>query len=156
VVRRKLQENHPEGEIVLPPNRENVRNSPIIKGICGTLVAHLDHVLHPHLGADYATSSGQSRLFGDVVWVLFIAAQAADGVCTYVGLRLFGIGMEGNPLIGWYAATFGIGPALAAAKLLAATCAAFLHTVGRHVTLASLTIVYLIGAVWPWVEILWP
>jgi hypothetical protein len=120
------------------------------------LVAHLDHVLHRHEGADYARSSGQPRLFGDVVWVLFIAAQAADGVCTYLGLRLFGIGMEGNPLIGWYAATFGIGPALASAKLLAATCAAFLHTVGRHVTLASLTIVYLIGAVWPWVEILWP
>ena len=33
--------------------------------------------------------AGHSRLFGDIVWVLFISAQAADGVCTYVGLRMF-------------------------------------------------------------------
>jgi len=102
------------------------------------------------------TPPGQSRLFGDVVWVLFVAVQAADGVCTYVGLQLFGIGMEGNPLIGWHAATFGIGTALVSAKLLAATCAAFLHSVGRHITLALLTIVHLVGAVWPWSRILWP
>ena len=99
---------------------------------------------------------GHPRLFGDVIWVLFIGAQAADGVFTYLGLRVFGVGMEGNPLISWYAATFGIGAALASAKLLAATCAAFLHLVGRHVTLAVLTIVYLVGAVWPWSELLWP
>jgi len=103
-----------------------------------------------------ANAIGQRRLFGDVIWVLFIGAQAADGVFTYLGLRVFGVGMEGNPLISWYAATFGVGAALASAKLLAATCAAFLHLIGRHVTLAVLTIVYLVGAVWPWSELLWP
>lgn len=97
-----------------------------------------------------------SRLFGDVVLVSFIGAQAADGVCSYVGLRVFGIGIEGNPLIVWYAATFGIGIALTGAKLLAATCAAFLHCAGRHRTVGFLTIVYLAGAVWPWTQILWP
>lgn len=124
-------------------------------GWCGTSVAHLDHVRGPEC-VDNTRARGQSRLFGDIVWVLFVGAQAADGVFTYVGLRLFGVEMEGNPLIGWYAATLGIGTALASAKLLATTCAAFLHVVGRHLTLASLTIVYLVGAVWPWVEVLWP
>ncbi len=77
-------------------------------------------------------------------------------MCTYLGLRVFGIEMEGNPLIGWYATTFGIGAALVVAKLVAAVCAGFLHRVGRHRTLASLTILYLVGAVWPWTNILWP
>lgn len=98
----------------------------------------------------------QRSLFGDVIWVLFISAQAADGVLTYLGLRSFGIGMEGNPLISWYAATFGVGVALTSAKLLAAGCAAFLHYLGRHLTLASLTVLYLLGAVWPWTQLLWP
>ena len=110
--------------------------------------------------APASTVSGKapehSRMFGDVIWVLFIAAQAADGVFTYLGLRVFGIGMEANPLLSWYALTFGIGTALASAKLLAAGCAAFLHCVGRHHTLASLTVLYLLGAVWPWTQLLWP
>ena len=119
------------------------------------MVARTEDVHEPTVEAS-AGGNGHPRLFGDVIWVLFIAAQAADGVFTYLGLRVFGIAMEGNPLISWYATTFGIGTALASAKLLAATCAAFLHLVGRHVTLAVLTIVYLIGAVWPWSELLWP
>ena len=97
-----------------------------------------------------------SRAFGNSVWILFVAAQAADGVCTYVGLRTFGIGMEGNPLLLWYAEAFGIGVTLVSAKLLAASCAAFLHCVGRHLTLALLTAVYLVGAVLPWSRLLWP
>jgi len=120
------------------------------------LVAPADRVHERPATAVRPNPSGYSRLFGDVIWVLFIAVQAADGVCTYLGLHVFGIGMEGNPLISWYAATFGIGAALASAKALAAACAAFLHCVGRHGTLASLTIVYLVGAVWPWTKLLWP
>jgi hypothetical protein len=90
------------------------------------------------------------------VWILFVAAQAADGVCTYVGIRTFGLAMEGNPLISWYAATFGLGTALVGAKLLAAGCAAFLHCVGRHLVLACLTVLYLFGAILPWSRLLWP
>ena len=103
-----------------------------------------------------AKAPEHSRLFGDVIWVLFVVAQAADGVFTYLGLRTFGVAMEANPLLNWYVVTFGIGAALASAKLLAAACAAFLHRVGRHRTLASLTVLYLLGAVWPWTQVLWP
>jgi hypothetical protein len=106
--------------------------------------------------AGHSRENAGSRLFGDAVWVLFVAAQAADGVCTYLGVHLFGIEVEGNPLIGWYAATFGIGTALLSAKFVATACAGFLHCLGRHRTLASLTLVYLFGAVWPWARILWP
>lgn len=97
-----------------------------------------------------------SRWFGDVVCVSFIAAQAADGVCTYVGLHVFGVGVEANPLIAWYAATVGISAAPVGAKLLATACGIFLHRVGRHRTIGVLTIIYLLGAVWPWSRVLWP
>lgn len=98
----------------------------------------------------------RSRFFGDVACVSFIGAQAADGVCTYMGMHVFGIGIEANPLIAWYAATFGIGAALTGAKLLAAACGVLLHCVGRHRTVGILALVYLFSAVWPWSRILWP
>jgi hypothetical protein len=109
-----------------------------------TLVATLDK------------KAAESRVFGDAVWVAFVAAQAADGVCSYVGLRVFGIGIEGNPLIVWFASTFGIGVTLTSAKLIAATCAAFLHRAGRHRTVGVLAILYLTVAVEPWTRVLWP
>lgn len=123
---------------------------------CGTTVAPDLSVPPARAHLIEASRSSESPLFGNLVWVLFVAAQAADGVCTYVGLHVFGVGMEGNPLIEWYAATFGVGAALVGAKLLAAGCAAFLHHIGRHRTLASLTILYLLAAVRPWAELLWP
>jgi len=43
-------------------------------------------------------SAGRSR-FGDVVIVLFLLAQAADGVMTYVGVSTFGVSLEANPLL---------------------------------------------------------
>lgn len=89
-----------------------------------------------------------------MVCVSFLGVQAADGVCSYVGLRAFGIGIEANPLIAWYAAAFGIGVALTGAKVLAATCALILHYAGMHRTIGLLTILYLRGAVWPWTQIL--
>jgi len=102
------------------------------------------------------TDSGPSRMFGDVVCVAFIAAQAVDGVCSYVGLLVFGAGIEANPLIGWYIATFGAGAALIGAKLMATICGVILHCGGMHRTVGILTILYLLGAVWPWSQLLWP
>lgn len=102
------------------------------------------------------TRSAPSRLFGDVVCVAFIASQAVDGVCTYVGLLVFGAGIEANPLIAWYIAAFGAGAALIGAKLMATICGVILHRGGMHRTVGVLTILYLIGAVWPWSQLLWP
>jgi hypothetical protein len=90
------------------------------------------------------------------VWLAFVAAQAADGVCSYVGLRIFGIGIEANPLLVWCATTFGTGLTLMSAKLVATTCAAFLHRAGMHRTIGLLAILYLTAAVGPWTRLLWP
>ena len=72
-------------------------------------------------GVNVRTSGDIHRsLFGDVVLVAFLLAQAFDGVLTYVGVSTYGVRMEGNPLLGWLMATVGQGVALTAAKTTAA------------------------------------
>ena len=99
------------------------------------------------------TIAGRSR-FGDVVIVLFLLAQAADGVMTYVGVATYGVTMEANPLLAVMMATFGQGATIAAAKVTAAALGISLHLVGVHRVLAILTCVYMIGAILPWVTTL--
>ncbi len=52
--------------------------------------------------------------FGDVALLVFLVAQALDGVLTYVGVSVYGSRMEGNPILGWLMSAIGQGPALAA------------------------------------------
>jgi uncharacterized membrane protein len=98
-------------------------------------------------------TSSQST-FGDVALVLFLVAQALDGVLTYVGVTVYGVRMEGNPLIGWLMMTIGRGPALATAKLTAGFFGVALHLSAVHKAVAVLAVFYLAAAVLPWVAIL--
>jgi uncharacterized membrane protein len=99
---------------------------------------------------DYTTRS----LFGDVALVVFLVAQALDGVLTYVGVSVYGVHMEGNPIIGWLMAAIGQGPALAAAKVTAGFFGVALHLSAVHRAVALLAVFYLAIAVVPWVAIL--
>jgi hypothetical protein len=91
--------------------------------------------------------------FGDAVILLFLCAQAADGMCTYVGLLTFGVGLEANPLLHALIMTFGLGTAVTSAKIFAAILGMSLHRLGVHGILAGLTGLYLFAAVLPWVGI---
>ena len=99
------------------------------------------------------TTAGRSR-FGDVVIVLFLLAQAADGVMTYVGVATFGVNMEANPLLASLMAMFGQGATIAGAKVTASILGISLHLVGVHRILAVLTGVYAVGALLPWITTL--
>jgi uncharacterized membrane protein len=92
--------------------------------------------------------------FGDAVIVLFLLAQAADGVMTYVGVTMLGVHIEANPLLASLMVMFGQGTAVAGAKLVAAGLGISLHLVGVHRILAILTGIYMVGAVLPWVGLL--
>jgi hypothetical protein len=94
------------------------------------------------------------RLPGDVAFVLFALAQMLDGTFSYVGLVSFGHSIEGNPLLAWYVATYGEATALIGAKLMALGCGAILHLTAMHRTLALLTAVYVVAALWTWSQIL--
>jgi uncharacterized membrane protein len=92
--------------------------------------------------------------FADIVVVVFLVAQACDGVFTYVGVSLYGIGIEGNPLLAWLMTAIGEGPALAAAKVVAGGFGIALHLTAVHRILAALAAFYLAVAVLPWMAIL--
>jgi uncharacterized membrane protein len=99
------------------------------------------------------TVAGHPR-FGDAVIVLFLLAQAADGVMTYVGVTTLGIHLEANPLLASLMNAFGEGTAVAAAKLVASGLGISLHLIGVHGILAVLTGIYLLAAVLPWAGLL--
>ena len=93
-------------------------------------------------------------LFGDAALLLFLIAQAGDGVLTYIGVTVYGYQIEGNPLIRWLMAALGEGPAVTAAKLTACAFGIALHVFAVHKTVAVLTTFYFVVAVLPWVAIL--
>src|SRR5918998_6336520 len=92
----------------------------------------------------------QRSLFGDMALLMFLVAQMLDGVLTYVGVSVYGLHMEGNPLIGWMMANMGHGPALATAKVTAGFFGIALHLSAVHKAVALLTVFYLAVAVFPW------
>jgi uncharacterized membrane protein len=107
-------------------------------------------------GVNVRTSGDIHRsLFGDVVLVAFLLAQAFDGVLTYVGVSTYGVRMEGNPLLGWLMATVGQGVALTAAKTTAGAFGIALHLTSVHRVVAILTAFYVAAAVLPWIGILY-
>jgi hypothetical protein len=94
------------------------------------------------------------RWFGDVALVLFLLAQAFDGVLTYIGVSTYGPRMEGNPFIGWLMAAMGQGAGLATAKVAAGFFGIALHLSAVHKAVALLALFYLAVAVVPWIAIL--
>jgi hypothetical protein len=100
-----------------------------------------------------------SRLPGSetrALWTLalFAAIQLADGALTAAGIAQFGPHAEGNPLIKMLANGAGLGVALVVSKGVAVFCAAVLHLNARHLTLALLTLAYVMGAIVPWTYVL--
>lgn len=98
--------------------------------------------------------SARQPPYVEALWVTFILVQALDGVLTYIGVRTFGLGVEANPLVAWYAGAFGPVAGLAAAKLFAVGCASILYLTARHGTVAVLTVLYLVFAIAPWAHVL--
>jgi len=90
------------------------------------------------------------------IWMLalFVATQLADGALTAAGVAQFGMQIEGNPLIHFAAEGAGFGATLVIAKLFAVSCATLLYAQARHLTLAVLTLAYVIGAIVPWTIVL--
>ena len=105
--------------------------------------------------AKEGSARSNGRLFGDVAVVVFLLAQASDGVLTYIGVSVYGHGIEGNPIIAWLMAQMGEGPALAAAKLTAGFFGIVLHLSAVHKAVAALAGFYVVVAIIPWVAILY-
>jgi hypothetical protein len=92
--------------------------------------------------------------FGNLVVIAFLLAQACDGVLTYVGVSVYGLAMEGNPILGWMMGTMGHGVALTAAKGVAGGFGILLHLGSVHKVVAALAAFYFVVAIVPWIAIL--
>ena len=102
----------------------------------------------------YAGAEPRPSLFGDVVLVTFLLMQVLDGTLTYVGVTTFGMGIEANPLLASLMMHLGHGPALMAAKSVAALLGIGLHLRGTHLAVAILAAFYITAAVLPWALLL--
>jgi len=89
-------------------------------------------------------------LFGDLAVISFFIVQGLDGMLTYLGVSIWGPGIEGNPLISSVVATAGPAAGLAAAKLVAIGFGIVLHLRRVHNIVAFLTAIYVALAILPW------
>jgi len=96
----------------------------------------------------------QPPLFGNLVLVGFLLVQCFDGVFTYVGVSVFGIGIEANPLVAGLMTHLGHGPGLLSAKVMAGLLGILLHLREVHLAVAMLTGFYAAAALAPWALIL--
>jgi hypothetical protein len=89
-------------------------------------------------------------LFGDVAVLGFLVVQCLDGAFTYLGVKIWGPGIEANPLVSSAVAAGGLGLGLAGAKLVAMGFGILLHLCRVHTLVALLTAIYIAAAIIPW------
>src|SRR5260221_9349341 len=84
--------------------------------------------------------------FGDIAVLVFLIVQCLDGVFTYLGVRIWGPGIEANPLISSAVSAAGLGVGLASAKGVAVALGIVLHLQRVHTLVAVLTVLYFAAA----------
>jgi hypothetical protein len=89
-------------------------------------------------------------VFGDAVVLAFVVAQCLDGVFTYLGISIWGLQAEANPLVSSAVVAAGLVPGLAGVKLIAVSLGIALHHCRVHNLVALLTAVYVAAAIVPW------
>ena len=95
------------------------------------------------------------RMLGhELIFAAFLLTQILDGVLTYVGVSIFGVAAEGNPILAWLMTSYGEVMALTGAKLVAALCGVALYMLAVDRLLAVLTLVYIGAALVPWTLVL--
>jgi hypothetical protein len=114
----------------------------------------VEHRMTAHVLPRTAPAARDQSL-AEAIWIAFVVVQALDGAMTFIGMRAFGTQIEANPLVAWYVTMLGPAAALFAAKLFAVACGAALYLADCHKTLATLALTYLLGAVGPWMHLLW-
>lgn len=101
----------------------------------------------------YRRWQAERSLFGDIVVLGFLIVQCLDGALTYLGMRIWGPGIEANPLVSSAVAAVGLGAGLAMAKSVAIGFGILLHLHRVHTLVALLTALYVAAAIIPWTAI---
>ncbi len=110
---------------------------------------------YAHAYAAPLSEANDRRMLGhQLVFAAFLLTQILDGILTYMGVSIFGVAAEGNPILAWLMASYGEAFALAGAKIVAALCGVALYVLAVDRLLAALTLVYIGAAVVPWTLVL--
>ena len=80
----------------------------------------------------------------------YLFVQCLDGIYTYLGVSIWGLSIEANPLIRTAVELGGLGVGLGGAKALAVALGMLLHLRRIHIPVALLTAIYLVAAIVPW------
>ena len=80
----------------------------------------------------------------------WFAVQGLDGALTYLGVHIWGMSIEANPLVSSAVSVAGVGGGLAAAKLFAVGLGIVLHLRRIHLIVALLSAFYIAVAILPW------
>lgn len=94
------------------------------------------------------------RIAGNLAVICFIVAQFLDWMATYHGVTLFGTDIEANPILRFLMERYDIILTLTSAKVAATIAGSLLHLLNRHLELASLTLLYTLLALVPWLKAL--
>ena len=89
-------------------------------------------------------------LFGNVAVLVFVIVQCLDGALTYLGVHIWGLSIEANPLVSSAVSMAGVGTGLAATKLFAVALGMMLHLRRVHLVVALLAAFYIAVAILPW------
>jgi len=89
-------------------------------------------------------------LWGDLIVVTFLITQCLDGVFTYLGVAIWGPGIEANPLISSAMGVVGVLYGVAGAKAVAIGFGIVLHLRRVHNLVVALTAIYFAAAILPW------
>jgi len=92
-------------------------------------------------------------LWGDLIVVMFVITQCLDGVFTYLGVAIWGPGIEANPLISSAMGVVGVLCGVAGAKAVAIGFGIVLHLRRVHNLVAALTAIYFAAAILPWTAV---
>lgn len=95
-------------------------------------------------------TTASNHWFGNLAVLGFVIVQYLDGTLTYLGLHIWGPGIEANPLVSSAISFAGPGPGLAATKLVAIALGIMLHLRQVHRVVALLTAFYVAVAILPW------
>jgi uncharacterized protein DUF5658 len=89
-------------------------------------------------------------LFGDSMVVGFLLVQCLDGVFTYLGVGIWGLAIEANPIVSSAIGAVGVVAGVASVKMIAIGFGMLLHVRRVHNLVALLTAIYFTAAILPW------
>ena len=134
--------------------------SPVVTNEDEPKAPHL--TLVPEIQAPELSAPGTFLSSQELVLMLaavLAAFQFADGFLTYAGVSRWGIVAEGNPMIAYMMAEFGVVTALSLSKGFSLFCIALLVYVGKNLAwlgkaLLALCFFYASAAIVPWMLVL--